>query len=48
VGSGKQYLWFLSRKSQISDKKFTELTKIAQQKGYDTTKLQKTIRNKKS
>lgn len=47
VGSGKGYLWILSRKNEISEKKFAELSNIAKEKGYDITKLQKTIRTQK-
>lgn len=45
VGSGKSYLWILSKTPQISRKEFTQLTKIAQNKGYDIHKLQITCPN---
>jgi len=41
VGSGKNYLWLLSRKKDISDAEYTELTEIAKEKGYDITKLKR-------
>jgi len=42
VGSGKGYLWILSRDEQISDEKYQELVEIAKKKGYNTDKLVKT------
>lgn len=43
VGSPKrQYLWILARKPQITNQLYQKLIKIAQSKGFDTSKLVKT------
>ena len=40
VGSpNRQYLWFLSRNKTMTKKRFIQLEKIAQHKGYDTRQL---------
>jgi apolipoprotein D and lipocalin family protein len=35
----REYLWVLSRASEINDVNREQLVKIAQQQGYDTSKL---------
>ncbi len=41
VGSGKGYLWFLSRNKDISEDTFNEMKAIAKEKGYDISKLRR-------
>ncbi len=40
-GSGSNYLWILADKPSISDEEYNHLVNIAQQMGYDITKLEK-------
>lgn len=39
VGSGKNYLWFLTREKTIPNPIFDEMKDIAKEKGYDISKL---------
>jgi apolipoprotein D and lipocalin family protein len=38
----RKYLWFLSRTPQMNEETYTELLKIAVEKGFDTTKIIRT------
>ncbi len=38
----RKYLWFLSRTAQISETKYSQLSKIAEEKGFDPKKISKT------
>lgn len=41
-GPDRQYLWFLSRTTKISEEKFNELKDIAEGQGFDLSKLNRT------